>query len=99
MEHALEEDGALTYLRLLEGISNQFLSTLEHPARHCGTKQKQPSRDVLIKRCSENIQQIYKKTLMPKCDFNKVALQRYLNRTSAWVFSCKFAAYFLNSFS
>ena len=28
---------------------------------------------------------------MPKCDFNKVA-------TSAWVFSCKFVAYFQNSF-
>ena len=28
---------------------------------------------VLIKRCSENIQQIYKRTPMPKCDFNKVA--------------------------
>ena len=25
---------------------------------------------------------------------NKVALQLYWNRTSAWVFSCKFAAYF-----
>ena len=25
---------------------------------------------------------------MPKCDFNKVAVH-----TSAWVFSCKFAAY------
>ena len=30
---------------------------------------------------------------MPKYDFNKVA------RTSAWVFSCKFAAYFQNTFS
>ena len=35
---------------------------------------------------------------MPKCDFNKVALQLYLNRTSACVFSCKFAAYFQNTF-
>ena len=25
---------------------------------------------------------------MSKCDFNKVALQLYWNRTSAWVFSC-----------
>ena len=33
--------------------------------------QKQPSRGVLIKRCSENMQQIYKRTPMPKCDFNK----------------------------
>ena len=28
-----------------------------------------------------------------------VALQLYWNRTSAWVFSCKFAAYFQNTFS
>ena len=37
--------------------------------------QKQPSRSVLRKRCSENTQQIYRWTPMPKCDFNKVALQ------------------------
>ena len=35
---------------------------------------KQPSIDVLRKRCSENMQQIYRRTPMPKCDFNKVAL-------------------------
>ena len=28
-----------------------------------------------MKRCSENMQQIYRGTPMPKCDFNKVALQ------------------------
>ena len=37
--------------------------------------QKQPSRGVLKKRCSENMQQIYRRTLMPKREFNKVALQ------------------------
>ena len=31
---------------------------------------------------------------MQKCNFNQVALQLYRNHTSAWVFSCKFAAYF-----
>ena len=36
---------------------------------------------------------------MLKCDFNKVALQLYWNHTSAWVFPCKFAAYFQNAFS
>ena len=38
---------------------------------------------------------------MPKCDFNKTALQLYWfwNWTSAWVFSSKFAAYFQNIFS
>ena len=48
--------------------------------------QKQPCSGVLRKRCSENMQQIYRKTLMSKCDL-------------AWMFSCKFAAYFLNTFS
>ena len=33
--------------------------------------QKQPSRGALIKRCSENMQKIYRRTPMPKCDFNK----------------------------
>ena len=35
---------------------------------------------------------------MPRCDFKKVALQLYWNHTSAWVFSCKFAAHFLKPF-
>ena len=39
--------------------------------------QKQPPRGVLRKRCSEKMQQIYRRTPIPKCDFNKVALQLY----------------------
>ena len=35
---------------------------------------------------------------MPKCGFNKVALELYLNHTSAGMFSCLFAAYFQNAF-
>ena len=46
------------------------------------------------KTCSENMQQIYRGTPMPNCDFNNVA-----KHISAWVFSCKFAAYFQNTFS
>ena len=61
--------------------------------------QELPCRDVLKKRCSENMQQIYRRTTIPKCEFNKVALQLYWNHTSAWVFSRKFAAYFQNNFS
>ena len=38
------------------------------------TIQKQPLRGVPRKRCSENMQQIYRRTPMLKCDFNKVAL-------------------------
>ena len=44
------------------------------------------------------MQQIYKRTPMPKCETNKVALQLDWNRTSTWVFSCKFFVYFQNSF-
>ena len=39
--------------------------------------QKQPLRGVPRKRCSENTQQIYRRTPMSKYDFNKVALQLY----------------------
>ena len=35
--------------------------------------QKQPFRGVLEKRCSENMQQMYRRTPMPKRGFNKVA--------------------------
>ena len=38
---------------------------------------------ILKKISSKNTQQIYRRTLMPKCDFNKVALRLYWNRTSA----------------
>ena len=39
-------------------------------------KQNHPIRGALSKRCSGNMQQIYR-TQMPKCDFNKVAKQLY----------------------
>ena len=35
--------------------------------------QKQPPRGFRRKRCSENMQQIYRRIPMPRCDFNKVA--------------------------
>ena len=34
---------------------------------------KQPSGGVLRKRYSENMQETYRETLIPKCDFNKVS--------------------------
>ena len=61
-----------------------------------GTLRSKPSWGVPKRRCSENILEIYRRTPMPKSDFNKVA---YWDRTSAWVFSCKFAIYFQNSVS
>ena len=41
------------------------------------------------------MRQIYRRTPTP----TPTALQLYWNRTSAWVFSCKFVAYFQNTFS
>ena len=40
-------------------------------------RQKQPSKGVLKKSCSENMQLIYRRRNTPKCDFNKVAKQLY----------------------
>ena len=56
--------------------------------------QKQPSRGVPRKRCYENMQQIYRSTLLK----STLLKQLYCNHTSAWMFSCKFAAYFQNNF-
>ena len=44
------------------------------------------------------MRQIYSRTHIPKCNFNEVTLQRYWNRTSTWVFSCKFAVHFQKIF-
>ena len=35
---------------------------------------KQPPRGVLMKKCSENMQQIYRRTPMLRCDFNEVEI-------------------------
>ena len=40
------------------------------------------------KRCSENMQQIYKRAPMPKCDFNKFAKQLIILRSGVVVISC-----------
>ena len=58
---------------------------------------KQPSRSVLTKKCFENVQQIYMRTRMPKCDFK--AVQSNFIKITLWHFSCKFAAYFQYTFS
>ena len=46
-------------------------------------RQKQHLGGIPTKRCSENMQQIYRRTPMLKYDFNKVALQLYLKHTLA----------------
>ena len=56
-------------IRLLFNAFLQFLvSTFTHA-------QKQQFIGVSVKRCSENMQQIYRKTPITRCDFNKVAWQ------------------------
>ena len=57
----------------------KFTKILQNPdtLRALFRIQKQPSRNVLIKRCFENKLQIYRRTPMLKCDFNKVAKQLY----------------------
>ena len=37
-------------------------------------QQKQPSKGVIRKRRFEHVQQIYRRTPMAKCDFNKVVM-------------------------
>ena len=74
-----------------------FWNLPKSKAKKVSNFQKQLSRGAPRKRCSENMQQIYRRTPIMKCDFK--TLQLYWNHTSAWVFSCKFAAYFQNTFS
>ena len=72
-------------------ISFQFLSwrhrccNIHYSISNSFTSQKHPSYSVLIKRCYENIQRIYRGTHMPKCDFNML-------------FFCKFAAFLQKPF-
>ena len=61
--------------------------------------QKQPSRGVPRKRYSEYMQQIFRRTPMPKFDFNKSSQQLYWNHTSAWVFSSNLLHVFRKPFT
>ena len=60
-----------------------WLNTL--PGTSSGFLFLEQSRRVLTKRCPENMQQIYGRTPIPKCDFNKAAKQLYWNHFLAWV--------------
>ena len=80
-------------------MSSYYVLVPRHKDQYPLNQQKQSSRGVLRKRCSKYMQQIYRRTSMPKCDFKKVGKQLYWNRTSAWMFSCNFAAYFQTVFS
>ena len=78
----------LTNFRKKKTINTPHTSQERHQVYNTSTKiQKHPPRGVVRKRCSENMQQIYRGAY-----FNKVG-------TSAWMFSCKFTAYFQSTFS
>ena len=63
------------------GVFQSVISKYDYaPHKNSGLKsniQKQPLRGVLKKRCSENMQQIYRRISIPTFDFNKVAKQFY----------------------
>ena len=64
-------------LYILQKISNYESNlALTHKIKDLfgseGIQKKQPSRSVLRKRCSENMQPIYRITSMSKCEFNKL---------------------------
>ena len=65
----------LRKMRILQ-VRNQFLITSVKITNR-------PPEVFFIKTCSENMQQIDRRTPMLKCHFNKIALQLYWNRTLA----------------
>ena len=62
-------------------LDSWYLSTEKMLDMEFNILQKQPSRGVHRKRCSKNMQHIYRRTPVSKCDFNKVTKQLC---TSAW---------------
>ena len=47
---------------------------------HSNHKQPPPSSGDITNRCSENMQQVYRKTFIPKTHINKVTFQFAVNR-------------------
>ena len=83
----------LTLIQILIEVCRRFTM-----ARSSENIQKHPSSGVLKKSCSENMHQIYRRTPMPKCYFNKVAMQLFL-KSHFGMGICTFAACFQNTFS
>ena len=63
----------LEYLTEGKKLKNDIYYLFENIFDDHSSFQKQPSRGVLRKKCPEKMQQIYRRTPIPKCDFNKVA--------------------------
>ena len=71
-----------------------YQGALHHSTESYIMQQYAPLLNKISAKLWENQKQPSKGTTMPKCDFNKVAKKLYWNHTSAWMFSCKVAAYF-----
>ena len=79
----LAEKNTIVTNDIVNILKNYFASTVSNlnlkpnlinKSKKLSYIQKQTSRGVLRKRCTENIQQIYRRNPMAKCDFNKAAL-------------------------
>ena len=79
----LAEKNTIVTNDIVNILKNYFASTVSNlnlkpnlinKSKKLSDIQKQTSRGVLRKRCTENIQQIYRRNPMGKCDFNKAAL-------------------------
>ena len=68
-------EAAILIIQAVASIRQRTISIQEVEISSHSKYQKQPHRGFFKKRCSENIQQIYWRTPMPKSYFNKVALQ------------------------
>ena len=55
------------------GLNTERYNCEHLPIDYFKNRSSRPSSGVLRKMCSQNIQQIYRRTTMLKCNFNKVA--------------------------
>ena len=72
----LEFWNTVLYFSTIAEFSSVMLQAII--CKHIYMLQKRPFRGVIRKSCSENMQQIYRRTHMPKYGFNKVAFATLL---------------------
>ena len=85
----LRSSGTFRYIQDPSPTSFESLFCVISSMRMSAEVQKQPFRGVLIKVCSKNMQQIYRRTPMLKYDLNKFA--RYLYRGVLLCICCIFS--------
>ena len=75
MQKRIQNSAKYLMMELFEKLHLEMFDEVMNKPLPCNVKklQKQHSIGVLRKRCSKNIQHVYRKTSIPKKDFNKVA--------------------------